>query len=116
MPQYALLGETSLDAGANGRCVWCRARMSRVSPLLIQLQVQYLQSQKYLQPLVNVSGPAEAAAVSVITPSATNQTSAGNVMTPVTFRLLDALGVPVSRSSTVIRVRIGPRKKTAAVR
>ena len=116
MSQYALLGQTSVDAGANGRCVWCSARMSRVSPLLIQLQVQYLQSHRYLQPLVNVSGPAEAAAVSVVTPSATNQTSAGNVMTPVTFRLLDALGVPVARSSTVIRVRIGQRTKTAAVR
>jgi hypothetical protein len=116
LSQYALLGETSVDAGANGRCVWCSARMSHASLLLIQLQVHYLQLHRYLQPLVNVSGPAEAAAVSVVTPSVTNQTAAGNVLTPVTFRLFDALGAPVAGSSSVIRVRIGQRKKSATVR
>jgi hypothetical protein len=109
MSQYALLGETSVDASTNGRCIWCRARTSRHAPLLIRLQVQWLQAQRFLQPLVNVSGPGEAAVVSPVTRLITNQTAAGNVLTPLTFRLFDANGVSVARRNTVIRVRITQR-------
>jgi len=114
--QYALLGETIVDAGANGRCIWFSARMSLFAPFLVRLQVQWLQSQRYLQPLVNVSGLGEAAVVSLITPTLTNSTKAGNVLTPVTFKLFDANGVPVSGGGTVIRVRVVQRQVATAVR
>ncbi len=114
--QYALLGETIVDAGANGRCIWFSARMSLFAPLLVRLQVQWLQSQTYLQPLVNVSGLGEAAVVSLMTPSLTNSTKAGNVLTPVTFKLFDANGVAVAGGGTVIRVRVVRRQVAAAVR
>jgi hypothetical protein len=114
--QYALLGETIVDAGANGRCIWFSARMSLFAPFLVKLQVQWLQLQRYLQPLVNVSGLGEAAVVSLITPTLTNSTKAGNVLTPVTFKLFDANGVPVSGGGTVIRVRIVQRQVATAAR
>jgi hypothetical protein len=119
MSQYALLGETIVDASTNGRCIWCRARTSRQAPLLIRLHVQWLQAQRFLQPLVNVSGPGEVAVVSLVTPLIPNQTTAGNVLTPLTFRLFDANGVLVASRNTIIRVRIIqriPRNSTVAIR
>jgi hypothetical protein len=113
--QYALLGATSVEADTRGRCIWFNTRMSLAAPLLVALQVEWLQLQRHLQPLVNVSGLGEAAVVSMTTPSVANETKAGNVLPPVTFKLFDANGVSVVGGSTVIRVRI-VRKVNAAGR
>lgn len=117
MSQYALLGTTAIDAAANGRCVWCSARVSRAAPLMVKLQVQWLQSQKFLLPFVNVSGAGEAAAVSLVSSPLTNQTKAGTKLNPVIFKLSDANGVPVvAGTSTVIRVRIIRKAASATPR
>jgi hypothetical protein len=113
---YALHGQNSVDADANGRCEWCNSRVSVVVPHLVQLRVQWLEMQQYLQPFVNVSGPSEAAAISLITPSPSNQTTAGSVLPPMTFKLFDANGVTVAGDRAVIRVRIVRKKESNAVR
>lgn len=115
LSQYALHGQDMVDADANGRCIWCSARMSVVVPYLVQLQVQWLGTQKYLQPFVNVSGPSEAAAIAPTTLSFVNQTAAGNMLPPVKFKLFDANGIAVTGGNTVIRVRIVRKKVSAAV-
>jgi hypothetical protein len=112
--QYTLLGQTSVDANANGRCVWCSARVSLTAPLLVRLQVQWLNSDRYLEPLVNVSGRAEAAVLSLAAPSFNNQTKAGSVLAPITFKLFDANGAAAAASNTVIRVRIIRKNKANA--
>jgi hypothetical protein len=90
--------------------------VSVVVPHLVQLRVQWLEMQQYLQPFVNVSGPSEAAAISLITPSPSNQTTAGSVLPPMTFKLFDANGVTVAGDRAVIRVRIVRKKESNAVR
>jgi hypothetical protein len=116
MSQYALLGTTAIDAAANGRCVWCSARVSRAAPL-VKLQVQWLQSQMFLLPFVNVSGAGEAAALSLVSSSITNQTKAGTKLNPVIFKLYDANGIPVvAGTSAVIRVRIIRKAASATPR
>jgi hypothetical protein len=89
--------------------------MSVVVPYLVLLRVQWLGTQKYLQPFVNVSGLSEAAAIAPTTLSFVNQTAAGNMLPPVTFKLFDANGIAVAGGITVIRVRIVRKKVSAAV-
>jgi hypothetical protein len=112
--QYTLLGETSIDADENGRCIWFSARVSLATPLLVRLQVQWLNSAKYLEPLVNVSGLAEAAVLSITAPSFNNETKAGNALAPISFKLFDANGASVAARNTVIRVRIISKTKALA--
>jgi hypothetical protein len=112
--QYTLLGQTNVDADEYGRCIWCSARVSLTVPLLVRLQVQWLNSDRYLEPLVNVSGRAEAAVLSLASPSFNNQTKAGNVLAPITFKLFDANGAAAAASNTVIRVRIIRKNKANA--
>jgi len=112
--QYTLLGQTSVDADENGRCIWYSARVSLPVPLLVRLQVQWLNSDRYLEPLVNVSGRAEAAILSLAAPSFNNQTKAGSVLAPITFKLFDANGAAAAASNTVIRVRIIRKNKANA--
>lgn len=112
--QYTLLGQTSVDANANGRCVWCSARVSLTAPLLVVLQVQWLDFDRYLEPLVNVSGRAEAAVLSLAAPSFNNETKAGNALAPITFKLFDANGAPAAASNTIIRVRIIRKNKPSS--
>ncbi len=112
--QYVLLGQTSVDADANGRCIWCSARVSLTAPLLVRLQVQWLNSDRYLEPLVNISGRAEAAVLSLAAPSFNNETKAGNALAPITFKLFDANGAPAAASNTIIRVRIIRKNKAPA--
>jgi hypothetical protein len=104
--QYALLGQTNIDADSNGRCIFCGARTSLTAPLLVRLQVQWLQLQMHLQPLINVSGLGEAAAVSLNTAALSNVSKAGNVLPPLTFKLFNANGFPLAVGNTVIRLRI----------
>jgi hypothetical protein len=89
--------------------------MSVVVPFLVQLRVQWLGTQKHLQPFVNVTGPSEAAAIALTTLSFVNQTAAGNTLPPVTLKLFDANGIAVAGGNTVIRVRIVRKKVSAAV-
>jgi hypothetical protein len=114
MTEYSLRGPTSVDADSNGRCIWCSARVSLSAPLLVKLQVKWLNSDRYLEPLVNVSGMAEAAVLSVAAPSFSNESKAGSALAPITFKLFDANGAAVSASNTVIRVRIIRKSRVAA--
>jgi hypothetical protein len=104
--QYALLGQTNIDADSNGRCIFCGARTSLTAPLLVRLQVQWMQLQRHLQPLINVSGFGEAAAVSLNTAPLSNVSNAGNVLPLLTFKLFNANGFPLAVGNTVIRLRI----------
>jgi hypothetical protein len=108
-------GNNIVDSDVNGRCIWCSSRMSVIVPHLIQLQVQWLETQKLLQPFVNVSGPSEASAISLTTPSYVNQTTAGALLPAVTFKLFDANGIAATGGNAVIRVRIVQKKRSTPV-
>jgi hypothetical protein len=105
--QYPLLGPSIVDALSNGECSWCSTRTSLPSLLLVKLQLSCSEIREDLDPLLNVTGLGEPAAVRISALPSTNITTAGAPMAPVTFKILDATGAPVSgSSSTVIRVRV----------
>jgi len=104
--QYALLGQINIDADSYGRCIFCAARTSLTAPLLVRLQIQWMQLQRHLQPLMNVSGFGEAAVVSLNTAPLSNVSNAGNVLPLLTFKLFNANGFPLAVGNTVLRLRI----------
>lgn len=112
---YSLLGETRIESGPRGRCVFCSARVSEYVHVLVQLQLHFVQSTVNLYPALNISGLSEAAVVSLISPTSSNLSKAGSALPSLTFKLFDANGLLVGKPGTVIRLRI-VRNRSGSIR